>query len=121
MLAVASFDPLKLARKLESAGFPIKQAQDMAAAHAEAIADLQISADVATHEDVKKVSDDVLKARDDLRKVEKDVEKLEAKMEVRFAEVNQRIAEKANDTIRWVLGFLIAQTGVLIAIVKLHG
>lgn len=41
------FDTLKLARRLESAGFPPQQAGDMAEAIAEALADLATKTDIA--------------------------------------------------------------------------
>ena len=42
------FDTLKLARRLESAGFPPQQAGDMAEAIAEAISELVTKADLQT-------------------------------------------------------------------------
>jgi hypothetical protein len=42
------FDTLKLARRLESAGFPAQQAGDMAEAIAEAISELVTKADLQT-------------------------------------------------------------------------
>jgi hypothetical protein len=41
------FDTLKLARRLEAAGFPAQQAGDMAEAIAEAVAQLATKADIA--------------------------------------------------------------------------
>ena len=54
MLAVA-FDTLKLARKLESAGMPPKQAQDTSAALAETFAEWHSVGNVATREDVQRL------------------------------------------------------------------
>jgi hypothetical protein len=54
MLAVA-FDTLKLARKLESAGMPSKQAQDTSAALSETYTEWLSLGNVATREDVREV------------------------------------------------------------------
>lgn len=97
MLAVA-YDTLKLARKLESAGFPVKQAQDMAAAHAEAVAEWQGSLDYATKADVQ------------------GVERRISEMEIRL---ETRIAEKANDSIKWMIGAMVAITSLALAVTKL--
>jgi Skp family chaperone for outer membrane proteins len=132
MQAVA-FDTLKLARKLESAGFPAKQAQDASAALAETFAEWQASINLATREDVQKLE---ISTREDLKleihrielaiqKLEaalrQDMQKFEAQTNQRFAEVNQRIAEKAAETIKWVIGMSVAQAGLIIGILKLHG
>jgi hypothetical protein len=60
MLAVA-FDTLKLARKLESAGFPAKQAQDAAAALSESIAEWHSSGNLATKDDIQTLKVELLK------------------------------------------------------------
>jgi hypothetical protein len=63
MLAVA-FDTLKLARKLESAGFPPKQAQDFTIALVESLAEWQAAIDLARSDDVKRVKDNLQKSVD---------------------------------------------------------
>jgi hypothetical protein len=50
MLAVA-FDTLKLAQKLESAGFPAKQAQETSAAIAQSFSEWQANIDLPTRDD----------------------------------------------------------------------
>lgn len=54
MLAVA-FDTLKLARKLESAGMPPKQAQEASAALSESFTEWLSVGNIATREDVQRV------------------------------------------------------------------
>ncbi len=115
MQAVA-FDTLKLAQKLEKAGFPSKQAQDMAAAHADAAAEWQANINLATREDVQKLEVDL---RHDIQKIELGLQKLEAQTSQRFAEVYQRIAEGKTETIKWVVGMAIALAGFMAALIKL--
>jgi hypothetical protein len=128
MLAVA-FDTLKLAQKFEKAGFPIKQAQDMAAAQAEAFAEWQNQQQLATREDIQKLE---AVARGDSQKLSFELQKLEAanradlrqseeRTNTRFAEVNQRIADKAAETVKWVIGASVAQAALIIGILKFHG
>jgi predicted nucleic acid-binding Zn-ribbon protein len=141
MQAVA-FDTLKLAQKLEKAGFPSKQAQDMAAAHADAAAEWQANINLATREDVQKLEaglrQDMQKLevglrqnmqklevglRQDMQKLDADLrqnmQKLEAQTNQRFAEVYQRIAEGKTETIKWVVGMAIALAGFMAALIKL--
>ena len=120
MLAVA-FDTLKLARSLESAGFAAKQAQDTSAAIAQSFTEWQSNINLATREDIQRLElatrDGLQKlelaARDSLQKLELDVRKIEANLEI-------RIADKAADTIKWVLGISVAEASLIIAILKLR-
>lgn len=124
-----TFDTLKLARKLESAGFPPKQAQDASAALAETFAEWQQNMNLSTRDDVQALE---LSTRAELQKLaleihrldnstKAEISRLEAQTGQRFAEVNQRIAEKAAETIKWVLGISVAQAGLIIAVLKMHG
>jgi cell division septum initiation protein DivIVA len=107
MTAVA-FDTLQLAKRLEAAGFPTKQAQDTAEAIAGAVVET-----VAT--------------RSDLRSVELE---LSAKLEqVRLegaqhrAELEARLAETKADLLRWMFGAVGLQTlailGGVVAVVRM--
>jgi hypothetical protein len=124
-----TFDTLKLARKLESAGFPAKQAQDASAALSETFAEWQQNMNLATRDDVQTLE---LSTRAEIQKLaleinrlenttKSEISRLEAQTGQRFAEVNQRIAEKASETIKWGLGVAVAQAGLIIAILKMHG
>jgi hypothetical protein len=91
MLAVA-FDTLKLARKLESAGMPSKQAQDTSAALSETYTEWLSLGNVATREDVQAV-------------------KAELKAEIGAIKV---------EILRWMFGQTIVLLGALIALVHFH-
>ena len=84
-----AFDTLKLARRLEAAGFPTKQAQDTAEALAEAL-----TANIATQADIQTL-------RAEIREVEL---RLRAELAGLRAEMQSLRAE----LIRWVVGVGIA-------------
>jgi hypothetical protein len=83
-MASVTFDTLKLAQRLEAAGFPSKQAQDMASAIAETIVET-----VVTQEHL------------DLRISE---------IDVRISEVRLELANVKADILKWVLGAIGFQT-----------
>jgi hypothetical protein len=135
MLAVA-FDTLKLARKLESAGFSAKQAQDASAAISDSFSEWQTSVSMATQADLHKL-DASLKA--DIQRLEvtlkADVQKLESvlkmdlqkiEVEIRRVENTQRgdlqtkLAETKADIIKWVIGTGFAQAALILAVLKFH-
>ncbi len=60
-MAAMPFDTLKLARRLEAAGFPPRQAGDMAEAIAEALAQLATKADIAALRAELKADIEILK------------------------------------------------------------
>jgi hypothetical protein len=99
MLAVA-FDTLKLARKLESAGFPPKQAQDASAALAESITEWHSVGNLATREDVLTAKADVQKEMQALRT---DMQKLDAK-----------ISETKAEILKWMFGAITTQTIIIV-------
>lgn len=111
MLAAAAFNPINLARKLESAGFPIKQAQEMATAQAEAAAEWQGTLDLVT-------KPDLLATKNDL---EREMHRIDARITESVQRLETRIVEKANDTIKWVVGANIAIISLGLAVLKMHG
>ena len=133
MLAVA-FDTLKLARKLESAGFPPKQAQDASAAISESFSEWQANINLATREDVRQ-SETRLDAQVDVAvktldakiaetnaKVDVAVKTLDAKVDVAVKTLDARIAESKADMIKWVVGMGFAQIITLVfGLLKMHG
>jgi hypothetical protein len=91
-------DTLKLARKYESAGFQPKQAQDMAAATAEAIAE----------------SGGNLATKDDLQGVEL---RIEAKIADVKGELRAEIQSTKYDIAKWMIGQTLAIIGTFAAII----
>ena len=117
MHIAAAFNSLNLARRLESAGFPIKQAQDMAAAHAEAAAEWQGNLDLANKSDLQNLE---VSAKTELHKLEADLRRVEGALRQDIQRLETRIVEKANDTIKWIIGAMIAIASVVITLVQLH-
>ena len=111
--------------KFEKAGFPIKQAQDMAAAQAEAFAEWQNQQQLATRDDIQKLE---AATRLEMQKLEErmnnrfaEVNQRFAEVNGRFAEVNQRIVEKGSEIIKWVVAMGFAEAGFLFGVLKYHG
>jgi cell division protein FtsX len=86
-----AFDTLKLARRLEAAGFPTKQAQDTAEVLGDAL-----TANVATQTDIQAL-------RAELREVE---------LRLR-ADLHAEIAALRVEMIKWVVGVGVGVAGVL--------
>jgi hypothetical protein len=102
-MSVIAFETLKLAQRLEAAGLPTKQAQDVATAISDTIGEA-----VVTREYL------------DLRLAE-----LRAAMETRFAEGDTRLAEVKADLLKWMFGAAGLQTltilGGMAALLRLLG
>lgn len=94
-MTTISFDTLQFVQRLRKAGIN----EDEAEAIAEAVRDVQDSADVATKYDLALVQQDIAALR-------KDVAVIEAKLEV-------KIAETKGELIRWVVGVGMLQTAMI--------
>jgi len=102
-VAVAvAFDTLKLARKLEAAGFAQKQAADTSEALAEALT----TAELVTKEYL------------DFRLRETEL-RLEAKIRETELRLETKLGEVKIDILKWVGGLLLAQAAVIAALVRL--
>lgn len=107
MTAVA-FDTLQLAKKLEAAGFPIKQAQDTAEAIAGAVVET-----IATKNDLRTV---------ELELAAK-IERVRLEGAQHQAQIEARLADTKADLLRWMFGAVGLQTlailGGVVAIVRM--
>jgi hypothetical protein len=102
-----AFDTLKLAHRLEAAGFSTKQAQETAEALAETL-----TANVASQSDIHGVQGEIREAALQLRAEIREVE-LRLRSEIREVELRRRadMASMRAELIRWVVGIGVA--GVL--------
>lgn len=107
MLAVA-FDTLKLARKLENAGFPPRQAQDVSAALAETVPEWQASTNLATQDDVRKAKEEV---QEDVKNLRDEVHQIELSL-------HSKISDTKNDMIKWFVGISITQGVAVITLLR---
>ena len=123
MATAVAFDTLKLARKLEAAGFGHKQAADTA--EAMAIAELVTKADLRESELRLEAKIDHLEAatKADSARLEAKISAVESKLEAKIRESELRLEAKLGETkadvLKWVAGLLLAQAAVIAALVKL--
>ena len=114
-MAAISVDTLKLARRLEAAGFPTRQAQDAAEAIADAIVE-----GVATKADVREVRDDLRDIRADLKELEL---RLTSEAQQSRLQLERQLAEMRSELLKWLVGMIGFQVAAIlggaIAIVKL--
>jgi hypothetical protein len=94
-MATITFDTLKLARKLEAAGFPQKQAGDTAEALAQSLGE---------------VSDLATKA---------DIFGLRAELKADMAELRAEIRAELNTHLRWIIGTMLGLAALAVAASKL--
>jgi hypothetical protein len=87
-MASITSDTLKLAQRLEAAGFPPKQAADTAQALSEGLGEVSTR---ATKGDVEQAT----------------------------ADLKLPIAETKSDILKWMFGSVIAETAVIVALLKL--
>lgn len=85
-MTVVTFDTLKFAKRLESAGIPAAHAEAMAEAFQEATGEELVT---------------------------------QSYLDTRIAQVEAKIAESASSMVKWMAGLLIAQAGLVAALVKL--
>jgi hypothetical protein len=95
-MATITFDTLKFARKLEAGGFTAQQA----AAAAEALSDsLTGAAEELAH-------------RADIADLRRDLGEMELRL-------RKDIAESKSDTLKWMFGAMVAQTALVVGLIKL--
>lgn len=113
MTSVA-FDTLKLAQRLEAAGFPPKQAQDMASAIGDTIVDTVVTREYLDH-----------RISETQQHLDHRISDTQQHLDLRISEVRLEIANVKADILKWVLGAIGFQTlaviGGLAALFKLLG
>ncbi|WP_068636749.1 hypothetical protein [Thauera butanivorans] len=90
-MSAITFDTLKYVERLTAAGLPEKQAKAEAEALRDALGDLVEMRSLATKEDVN----------------------------ILRAEIETKISDAKADIIKWIAGLLLAQAGLVTALVKL--
>jgi hypothetical protein len=114
-----AFDTLKLARRLEAAGFPTKQAQDTAESLGDAL-----TANIATQADIQTLQADIRSVEVSLRTEIREVEfRSRAEMMQMKAELRAEIAALPVEIIKWVAGVgvagVLAVAGMLLAFMRM--
>lgn len=107
-MATITFDTLKLARKLEAAGFPHAQAADTTGALADSLGEVS---DLATKADLTELKAELKDEMAELRA------ELKAEMAELRAEI--QIRGELNTHLRWIVGTIIAVAALGVAASKL--
>ncbi len=118
MSEAIAFDTHRFVKHLTENGFTEQQA--------EVLADEQVhllNANLATQADVAAIHQDIATIQRDIAEVRREIEVLrqetKADIEVLRQETRAGLAEVKSDLIKWMVGALIAQGGVVVALLKL--
>ena len=111
MSEAIAFDTHRFVKHLTENGFTEQQA--------EVLADEQVhllNSNLATQADIAGVQREIEALRQETKA---DIEALRQETKASIAEVQRDIAEVKSDLIKWMVGALIAQGGVVVALLKL--
>ena len=129
MTGAIAFDTHRFVKRLTDSGFTEEQAETLAEEHVALLND-----NLATKADIEAVRGDVAKVeaglKTEIAKVEGGVEtlrleteariaKAEAELKGEIAKVEGGIAAVKADLLKWMFGAMIAQGGLIVALVKL--
>ena len=129
MTEAIAFDTHRFVKRLTESGFTEKQAETLAEEHV-----ALLNANLATKADIAAVKTDIAKVEasmDALRQETKssietlrqetkaDIARVEAGMEALRHETTATIAAVKADLVKWLFGGMIAQGGLIVALVKL--
>ncbi len=128
-----TFDTLKLARGLETAGFPHEQALKTAEVFAETMgtevatkSDLRelehhLKADIAALRKDTKADIEALRkdTKADIEALRTEVTQLEGSLRVEIAATKTEIAASRTEILKWMFGGMLGQIAVLAALIKL--
>ena len=98
-MSTLTFDTLKFANRLKTAGVPAAQAEAEAKALSEVL-ETNLN-ELATKEDL----------RHEISDVRKDLQRVEDRFDTKLANLKF-------DLIKWMIGLLVAQTGLLLAVLR---
>jgi len=110
-MGAVPFDTLKLARRLESAGFPPKQAGDTA----EALAEAMSGAGLATSDDIASARTEISTLRAELKA---EIAALRAEFRAEIAAVRAEIELLRRDLTIRLGSMLIVAVGILLAAIR---
>ena len=122
MTEAIAFDTHRFVKRLTRSGFTEEQAETLADEHV-----ALLNANLATKGDIAAVEADLAKVEANLRseiaKVEanlrSEIAKVEANLMAEIAKVDGKIEASRAQLLKWMIGALIAQGGLIVALVKL--
>ncbi|NHZ90376.1 DUF1640 domain-containing protein [Massilia sp. CCM 8733] len=108
-MATIPFDTLKMAERLERAGFSVEQAKVQAAMLAEIVsaADASIVERFSSKHDVSR----------ELTEIRSSIEKLDAKIDRTAADAKASVSEAKAEPVRWVVGVGLLQMALIAGLV----
>jgi uncharacterized protein involved in exopolysaccharide biosynthesis len=114
-MAAVPFDTLKLARRLEGAGFPPKQAGDTA----EALAEAMSGADLATTADLDRLGTDLRAEIAALRaELKAEIAAVRAELKTEIAAVRAEVGLLRRDLTIRLGGMIVVAVGVILAAMR---
>ena len=122
MTEAIAFDSHRFVKRLTGSGFTEKQAETLADEHV-----ALLNANLATKADIAKLEASVKNQRQETKadietlrqETRADIETLRQETKADLARVEVRIEAVKADLLKWMLGAMIAQGGVVVALVKL--
>ena len=111
MSEAITFDTHRFVKRLTDCGFTEQQPETLAEEHV-----ALLNSNLATKADVARIEADI----DALRQATKaDIAKVEAGIDALRQETKAAIEASKSDLMKWLIGLLIAQGGLIVALVKL--
>jgi len=116
-MSTLTFDTLKFANRLKTAGVPAVQAEAEADALSEVL-ETNLS-ELATKSDLREVETGLRHEISDLRKdMDAGFAGVDAKLEKTESAFRQEMTNMKFELLKWMIGLLVAQTGLLLALLK---
>lgn len=100
-MATITFDTLEFSKTLQKSGFTQEQAEAMAQAQRTAMKEILATQELATKADLERTKNELIE-----------------RIAENKAELTERIAESKHEVLKWLMGMLLAQTALLIAVVS---
>ena len=107
MTEAIAFDTHRFVKRLTECGFTEHQAETLAEEHV-----ALLNANLATKTDIAKIEADIEGLR-------QKIETLRQETKAYIARVEARIETAKADTLKWMVGAMVAQGGLIVALIKL--
>ena len=114
MTEAIAFDTHRFVKRLTDCGFTERQAETLAEEHV-----ALLNANLATKVDIAAVKVDIAAVKADIAAVKADIAAVKADIETLRQETRAGIETVKADLLKWMFGAMIAQGGLIVALVKL--
>ncbi len=106
-----TFDTLEYSKTLQEAGVPQRQAEAIATAQNRAVQEVINAQQFTTKADIFEVKAEIFEVKTEIFEVKAEIQAVENRLET-------KIAETKHELIKWLVGALLAQTALLVAIIS---